>query len=484
MHKLGSLALALLVGCGDLGSYSGAGDFGATPGGVKDLHLARELIALGQIPPADALLVEAMFAEHDLGLAGAPCAQTLCVRAAAGFAEELDGTPRGWAQVGLSSSIDPATWERPSTTFVFTVDVSGSMGWGGGDDEHPTPGRLSRLLLRELTAQLRPDDRVAIVTYGSSVSTPLGLTSGAQKDKALQVIAALSEDGSTNMEAGMKTAYSIGASARGSTDQVRVIVFTDVQPNVGATSASAFEGMVAEAADDDVHTSVIALGLGIGPEVMRSMASLRGANAFGLTRTTDIDTFMLDEYPWFTTPIAFDLRVNAALEHGWSIARGLGFPAASDAQQIGLKAETVFLSKKKGALLVALTPPEGTETPESLAGSFSLAYTDPTGDNHSVTAPFGSTGAVLDNRGQWFEQHGAARTTALAVLTEAMHEAARVYGANPALSSEILHAASDRYTADAEALADADLAVEVELVRALTRLVDQHAPQGTLYGAN
>jgi Ca-activated chloride channel family protein len=476
MHKLGSIALALLVGCGDYST--GGSDFGATPGGVKDLHLARELIAKGMVPPAAALLVEAMFAEHDLGLA-----RTLCVRAGAGFAPELDGTPRGWAQIGLSSSIDPATWQRPSTTFVFTVDVSGSMGWGGGNDVHPSPGRLSRLLLRELTAQLRPDDRVAIVTYGTDVSTPLGLTSGAQKQKALDVIDDLSEDGSTNMEAGMKKAYAIGESAVGSTDQVRVIVFTDTQPNVGATSAGAFEGMVAQAAELDVHTSVIALGLGIGPEVMRSMASLRGANAFGLTRTTDIDTFMLDDYPWFTTPIAYDLRVNASLEHGWSIDRGLGFPAASDAQQIGLKAQTVFLSKKKGALLVALTPPVGSETPAGLSGAFSLAYTAPSGEAIQASAAFGNGAAALDARGQWFEQHGTARTTALAVLTEALHEAAAEYAESPETASTLLHAASDRFAADAETLADPDLAVEVELVKAMTRLVDQRAPQGTLYDA-
>src|SRR5678815_624554 len=121
------LVFVLGVGLGVVGcSGVGNGDFGATPGGVKDLHLARALVAKGQIPPADALLVEAMFAEHDLGLAGLPCDRTLCLRAAAGFAPELDGTARGFAQVGLSSTIDPATWQRPSTTFVFTVDVSGA----------------------------------------------------------------------------------------------------------------------------------------------------------------------------------------------------------------------------------------------------------------------------------------------------------------------------------------------------------------------
>ena len=465
-----ALLLTVVLGCGTYGS----GGFGATPGGVKDLTLARELIAKGQIPPADALLVEAMFAEHDLGLTGAACERTLCLRAAAGFAPEIDGEPRGFAQVGLSSTIDPATWQRPTTTFIFTVDVSGSMGWGS----ETTPGDLSRNLLHRLADELRDGDRAAIVTYGSSVDTKLSLTT--DRAKLHQAIDQLSENGSTNMEAGMKRAYELGQTALGSTQQVRVVVFTDVQPNVGATEAGEFGTMVGNAATKNIHTTVLALGTGIGPEVMRGMASLRGANAFSMTTHEHVEKFMADEYPWFTTPIAYSLRVNASLENGWSIDRGLGFPAANDQEQVGLKAETVFLSKRKGALLVALTPPS--DSPTSLAGAFSLAYSEPDGAPISESVAFGYDGTPLDERGHWFAQHGVARTTALGLLTEAMHEAAKQYETNPEQSELVMAAAYERFAADATVLADDDLPVEVQLAGALLDLIKNRAPQGTLYG--
>ncbi len=467
-------SLGSLVACGG-GGGGFAGEFGATPGGVKDLRLARDLIAAGKVPPPDAIVVEGMFAEHDLGITGAPCERTLCLRAAAGFAPEVDGTPRGWAQVGLSSTIDPETWQRPSTTFVFVVDVSGSMDWA---DEN-APADLSRDLMDRLADELRDDDRIAIVAFGSDVSTKLSLTSGANKTAIHNAIANLEEDGSTNMEAGMSRGYEIGTSALGSTDQVRVIVFTDTQPNVGATSGTEFESMVKTAATKGVYTTTLALGTGIGPGVLRAMASLEGANAYSLTTHDHVATMMSEEYPWFTTPVAFGLRVNIVLADGWSIDRGLGFPAASDAEQLGLKAETVFLSRKKGALLAALESPDG--SPAGMSGAFSLAYTEADGTPVTDEVPFAYDGsALVDDR--WFEQHGTDRTVALGLLTEAMHAAARDYSVNRLRAEETLRAAVERITADAQRLGDEDLGVEVELASAMLQLVEQRAPQGTLYG--
>jgi Ca-activated chloride channel family protein len=467
--------MSFAAACGGGGGYGGAGDFGATPGGVKDLRLARDLIANGQVPPPDALLVEGMFAEHDLGVTGAPCDRTLCLRAAAGFAPELDESPRGWAQVGMSSTIDPATWQRPSTTFVFTVDVSGSMSWGS----EASPGELSRSLMNRITDELRDDDRVAIVTFGSDVDTRLSLTSGASKSKIHAVINDLSEDGSTDMESGMKRAFEVGSSARGSTEQVRVIVLTDVQPNVGATDAGSFNAMVKTAATTGVYTTSLALGTGIGPEVLRAMASLRGANAFSLTKPEHVGELMSEEWPWFTTPVAYNLRVNVALDAGWAIDRGLGFPAASDAEQIGLKAETVFLSTRKGALLVALTSPDG--TPANLSGAFSLAYDEPDGTAVVEDAPFAYDATPLTG-GRWFAQHGTDRTVALGLLAEGMHAAAADYADRPALAQTKMEAVYARFAADAQRLGDEDLAVEVELASDMLALVTARAPQGTLYG--
>ncbi len=74
---------------------------------------------------------------------GAACERTLCLRAALGLAPDAAGAARGWLQVGMSSTIDPATWQHPPPTFVMTVDVSGAMQWDYPGDEYASPGRLA-----------------------------------------------------------------------------------------------------------------------------------------------------------------------------------------------------------------------------------------------------------------------------------------------------------------------------------------------------
>jgi Ca-activated chloride channel family protein len=471
---LASLLALALAACGGDG-YHGGGT-GATVGGVKDMRLARELIARGQIPPPAALLVEGMFAEHDLGLAGAPCQDTLCLRAAAGVAPDREGVPHGWVQVGLSSNVDPELYRRPATTFIYTVDVSGSMGWGR-DLELSTPGELAREVLHRLADRIESGDQAAIVTYGDAVTVPLGFT--ADRATLHRAIERLRESGVTDMESGVRKALELGRQARARGELVRIVIFTDVQPNVGATSPTAFEELVDGGAADGVFTTVLGLGLGMGPEVMQSMAHVRGANAFGVIADADVDTFIAEEYPWFVAPIAHDLTVELALPTGLDVATPYGFPVGfADDPRLG--AASVFLSKRRGALLVSLAGDDAAL--DGLSARLALGWTTPNGVGHRTELTVARGGAALDERGQWFAQSSVERTTALALLVEGMHRAAEQYPFSPAEAEATMAAAQARFEADAAASGAEDLAAEVELGRAMLALVRARAPQGTLYG--
>jgi len=461
------------------GAGAGSGDFGATQGGVQDMGAARELVAEGVVPPPEALLVEAMFSEHDLPVEGAPCETLLCLRGAAGVAPTTEGEKAAWLQVGMSSTIDPETYERPSLTVIATVDVSGSMQWNNGTDQ-PTPGEVARTLLGEIADRLGPDDRIAIVTYGSTVNTVLRLSAGHDGDVD-RAIARLGRGGSTNMEAGLREAFRIGQLARdGETDEVRVMLFTDIQPNVGATGESEFERMVGNAAEHGIGTTLYALGVGLSPEHMRAMSHLRGGNAFSLHTFEDVPELMRDSWPWMVSPIAYDLDVHIQPRSGFELVEGYGFPETT-AEGASLDVSTVFLSRRKGALLLRFAPVAGAD-PTTFGVAGSLSYERLDGERIHQELGVDLEGIEIDDRGQAWQQHGVQKTAALAQLVRGMRRAAEQYGTDADDAVNVLDASLERFTEDAESLDDPDLEREIDFARDLVDLMASGARQGTLYG--
>jgi Ca-activated chloride channel family protein len=452
---------------------------GATQGGVQDMSFARELVEQGKVPPADALIVEAMFSEHDLPLQGAPCSTVLCLRAAMGVAPSATEQPSAWVQVGMSSTVDPNSFERPTQAIVATVDVSGSMGWGYPNDQ--TAGSISRELLYAIAGELDEQDRFAMVTYGSTVqqATPWLPGGDGSIDAA---IAALSEGGSTNMEGGLTVAYQLAGEALGQADEVRILLFTDVQPNVGATSAGAFETMAANGADRGIGLTVFGVGLGMGAEVFQAMSHLRGGNAFSLVSTAAVEPFMEDNWPWFVSPIAYDLSVQAEPSANLELAEAYGFPKSGDAPSASLDVATVFLSKRRGGLLLELAP-LGDASLEPSQVDLSLSYVDQHGQpfSETLTASFDGSGR-LDDRGIYMPQDGIAKAVSLALLVSGMRDAAELYGSDRAAAIERLSPTLDRFAADAAAIADADLQTEAEFWPQLLTLMEQGATQGSFYG--
>ena len=124
------------------------------------------------------------------------------------------------------------------------------------------------------------------------------------------VIDGLSEAGSTNMEGGLIQAYELAREADAQTDEVRLMLFTDVQPNVGATEPTEFEQLAADGAEDGIGLTVMAIGVGMGQEVLNAISQVRGGNAFDLFELEDVDELMDDSWPWMISPIAYDLSVG------------------------------------------------------------------------------------------------------------------------------------------------------------------------------
>lgn len=488
MNLIFCVALWILSGCmlpsptlvagGPGPALGGGGPAGATPGGVQDINSARGLIELGRVPDPEAFIVEGMLSEHDFPLDGPVCAKALCLTLGSGIAPDADDLSAAWMQVGLSSNVDMDTYVRPSQALIFTVDVSGSMGYNYGQER---PIDIAKSLGLAIAEHLGPDDSAALVTYGSSVTTVFSFTPG-NDPRIAQSINALTAGGGTYMEAGLSVAYLLASEYAGTADEVRVLLFTDEQPNIGNTAPGFFRDLVTTGASQGVGISIFGLGLGLNTQVMNAMADLRGGNAFSIMNNIDVSPFMVENWPWLASPIAYDLNISIQ-STDLSVTQAYGFPGYTGSETAQLQVSSVFLSKRKGALVLQLNPKVMGPINAGVLANVDMSYSDTAGVLQSEQQTVSYDGTPLDARGVYMPQTSVAKAVALSMLVTGMQRAATAYvPSDPELGVSILDATLTRFDADSVALNDPALNDEAVFWAKLYQLMLAGAPQGDVYG--
>lgn len=147
------------------------------------------------------------------------------------------------------------TANLPPSNLVFLVDVSGSM-----DEPNKLP--LVKTSLKMLIDQLRPRDRVAIVVYAGAAGVALPSTPGSEKRTIADALDALEAGGSTAGGEGIRLAYKIAREHFLTTGNNRVILATDGDFNVGASSDAEMERLIEEKRKEGVFLSVLGFGMG------------------------------------------------------------------------------------------------------------------------------------------------------------------------------------------------------------------------------
>jgi len=175
------------------------------------------------------------------------------------FAVETEVTACPWNDAHELVRIAVATKEIetdkvPPCNLVFLVDVSGSMSYA---NKLPLLKKAFGLLID----QLRPQDRVSIVTYAAGVTVPI---EGARGDEKLRLQAALQQlksSGGTNGAGAIQEAYDLAVKHR-VPGVNRVVLATDGDFNIGISSADELEAFITKKKELDVFLSVLGFGRG------------------------------------------------------------------------------------------------------------------------------------------------------------------------------------------------------------------------------
>jgi Ca-activated chloride channel family protein len=261
----------------------------------------RRFINSGQLPPADAVRVEEMINYFHYNIPGPTNNEPVAIHT------ELSAAP--WnsnhrlLRIGLKAKTI-AIDKLPASNLVFLIDVSGSM-------IEPNKLPLVQSSLKMLVNQLRPQDRVAIVVYAGAAGVVLPATTGDKKTTINNAIDNLQAGGSTAGGAGIKLAYKIAQENLMKGGNNRVILTTDGDFNVGASSDDDMEKLIEKERESGISLSVLGFGMGnYKDSKMETLADKGNGNYAYIDNITEARKTLVSEFGGTLFTIAKDVKLQ------------------------------------------------------------------------------------------------------------------------------------------------------------------------------
>lgn len=231
----------------------------------------RRMLRSGQLPPPDAVRIEEFlnyFSYEYPVQTEKPF--TLSYEIAPAPLEE------GKLLVKLGIRARDMLEQRKPWNLVFLIDVSGSM-----MPQNRLP--LVKGALKILVEQMRPGDRVGIVTYAGYSGVALEPTDIGQKSRIIDIIDRLGAGGSTAGAAGIQQAYDLARRHYSPGAVNRVILATDGDFNVGISDRASLVRLIEAERQSGITLTTVGVGEGnLQEATMEQLANKGNGNFFYL----------------------------------------------------------------------------------------------------------------------------------------------------------------------------------------------------------
>ena len=206
-------------------------------------------------------------------------------------------------RVGVQAREVPVE-KLPPCNLTFLIDVSGSMGGNGGFE-------MMKSGLKMLVGKLRPEDRVAIVTYADGTTVQLASTPGSEKDKIHAVVDGLRCGGCTYGAGGIQLAYEEAKKNFDKNANNRVILITDGDFNVGISDPKLLEDFIAEKRESGIFLTVLGVGHGNYQDAnMKKLSTAGNGNYAYLDSVLEAKKVMMNEFGGTLFTVAKDVKLQ------------------------------------------------------------------------------------------------------------------------------------------------------------------------------
>ena len=261
----------------------------------------RRYINNGSMPPAGAVRIEEMINYFDYTYPQPQNDDPFSVNT------ELSACP--WSpqhrlvHIGLQGKEIPVQ-NLPNANIVFLIDVSGSM-----EDANKLP--LVKSSMKLLADQLRPDDKVAIVVYAGNAGLVLPATSGSNKTAIKEAIDRLEAGGSTAGGEGIQLAYKVARENFIKGGNNRIILATDGDFNIGASSDDELVTMIEKERQSGIFLSVLGYGMGnYKDNKMQQLADKGNGNHSYIDNINEARKVLVTEFGSTLFTIARDVKIQ------------------------------------------------------------------------------------------------------------------------------------------------------------------------------
>lgn len=263
----------------------------------------RRIIGYGQIPPKDAVRIEEMVNYFDYDYPAPEEGSVSPLRVSPELAPAPWNPNHLLLRIGLQAKkIDLA--QAPPSNIVFLIDVSGSM-----DEENKLP--LLQSSFKMLLGQLRPDDKIAIVTYANGTKVALPSTSVKDKEKIIKVLDNLYASGGTSGGKGIQLAYEQAQKSFIKNGNNRIILATDGDFNIGINNTTDLEKFIEKQRESGIYMSVLGFGMGnYRDDMAETIADKGNGNYAYIDNITEAKKVLVNELSGTLFAVAKDVKLQ------------------------------------------------------------------------------------------------------------------------------------------------------------------------------
>ncbi len=270
--------------------------------------IARRTLIAGRAPTPSLVRVEEFLNYFRYGYRAPEDRSALFSIEADGAASPVDGQ-KHILRVGIQAK-QVSDRNRLPTNLVFLVDTSCSM------TSQDKLG-LTKRALKLAVGKLRHQDKVAITTYAGGVRRVLAPTSGRYKNRINAAIDGLETGGGTAMASGLELAYRQATQMLSKNSNTRIIVCSDGDANIGASSPDQILRSIQGYVKEGVTLSTIGFGDGNYQDVMMERLANRGnGNYYYIDSMRQAERVFDRDFTKMVQDVAQDVKIQVDFHEG------------------------------------------------------------------------------------------------------------------------------------------------------------------------